>query len=43
MSIADSPHLGSLPKFWDEHRRVLIETPIRIAVIIIVALILRAV
>jgi moderate conductance mechanosensitive channel len=43
MHIPDSKHLGSLPKFWDEHRRVLIEIPIRIVVIIVVALILRAV
>jgi small conductance mechanosensitive channel len=43
MKIPESTHLGSLPKFWDEHRRVLIEIPIRIAVIIIVALLLRAV
>jgi moderate conductance mechanosensitive channel len=43
MDIPDSTHLSSLPKFWDEHRRVLIEIPIRIAVIIIVAFILRAV
>ncbi|MDT4917167.1 MAG: moderate conductance mechanosensitive channel, partial [Pseudonocardiales bacterium] len=43
MDIPDSKQLGSLPKFWDDHRRVLIEIPIRIVVIIIVALILRAV
>jgi moderate conductance mechanosensitive channel len=43
MDIPDSTQLGSLPKFWDEHRRVLIEIPIRIVVIVIVALILRAV
>jgi small conductance mechanosensitive channel len=33
----------SLPKFWDQHREVLIEIPIRIAVIIVIALIVQAV
>jgi small conductance mechanosensitive channel len=33
----------ALPKFWREHSEALIYTPIRIAVIVIVALIVRAV
>jgi small-conductance mechanosensitive channel len=33
----------ALPKFWHEHSKVLIETPIRIAVIIVVALVIRAI
>jgi small conductance mechanosensitive channel len=36
-------HSLSLPKFWDQHREVLIEIPIRIAVIIVIALIVQAV
>jgi small conductance mechanosensitive channel len=36
-------HPMSLPKFWHDHRKVLIETPIRIVVIIVVSLIVRAV
>jgi small-conductance mechanosensitive channel len=33
----------SLPRFWEEHQEVLIETPIRIVVIIIVGLLIRSV
>ncbi|HEX3337339.1 MAG TPA: mechanosensitive ion channel domain-containing protein [Jatrophihabitans sp.] len=35
-------HPVSLPKFWDDHRTVLIEIPIRIVVIIVIALIAQA-
>jgi small conductance mechanosensitive channel len=42
MSI-ESTRLSSLPKFWDEHSKVLIEIPIRIVVIIVVAWVLRAI
>jgi small-conductance mechanosensitive channel len=38
-----STYIVALPKFWQEHSKVLIETPIRIVVIILVALIFRAV
>jgi small-conductance mechanosensitive channel len=41
-SVIASGHVMSLPKFVHDHSTVLIETPIRIVVIIIVALILRA-
>ncbi|MCW2594495.1 MAG: moderate conductance mechanosensitive channel [Pseudonocardiales bacterium] len=41
MSIAASGPVISLPKFIEDHSTVLIESPIRIAVIILVALILR--
>lgn len=40
--ITDSLTAVALPKFWQDHRTVLIETPIRIAVIIIVGLVIRA-
>jgi small-conductance mechanosensitive channel len=43
MSTPESARLSSLPKFWQDHSKVLIETPIRIVVIILVALIIRAV
>jgi small conductance mechanosensitive channel len=33
----------ALPKFWNDHKTVLIETPIRILVIILVSLIIRAI
>lgn len=33
----------ALPKFWHDHSKVLIETPIRIVVIIVVALVMRSV
>src|SRR3954471_21549312 len=35
--------LMALPKFWSEHSEALIVTPIRIAVIILVSLLIRAV
>ncbi len=43
MSSTQSTQLSALPKFWHEHSKVLIEIPIRIVVIILVSLILRAV
>ncbi|GAB2477714.1 mechanosensitive ion channel [Jatrophihabitans fulvus] len=33
----------ALPKFWEDHQQVLIETPIRIVVIILVGFVIRAV
>jgi small-conductance mechanosensitive channel len=43
LATADAMHLVALPKFWHDHRTVLIEIPIRIVAIIIVALIIRAI
>src|SRR4051794_37103982 len=43
MSSIESMRLAALPKFWHDHSKVLIEIPIRIVVIILVALILRAI
>ncbi|MDT4940580.1 MAG: moderate conductance mechanosensitive channel, partial [Pseudonocardiales bacterium] len=43
MSSAESIDLVALPKFWEDHKKVLIEIPIRVLAIIIVALIIRAV
>jgi small conductance mechanosensitive channel len=42
MDVLSEGGLSSLPKYLDEHRRVFIEIPIRIVVIIVVALIIRA-
>lgn len=36
-------HHFALPKFWHDHSKVLIETPIRIVVIVVVALLIRAI
>jgi small-conductance mechanosensitive channel len=38
-----SLHLATLPKFWSDHEKVLIEIPIRILAIIIVSLLVRAI
>jgi len=38
-----TPSLVALPEFWREHSQALIETPIRIAAIILVSLLVRAV
>jgi moderate conductance mechanosensitive channel len=43
MSTTESLQLTALPDFWDKHKEVLIEIPIRIASIILVSLIIRAV
>ncbi|HZC69199.1 MAG TPA: mechanosensitive ion channel domain-containing protein [Jatrophihabitans sp.] len=43
MRTTDSMEFQTLPQFWQDHRQVLIETPIRIAAIILVALIIRAI
>jgi moderate conductance mechanosensitive channel len=43
MSTTASTSFSALPKFWHDHSKVLIEIPIRIVVIILVALIARAV
>jgi small-conductance mechanosensitive channel len=39
----EAAHLVALPKFWHDHRTVLIEIPIRIAAIIVVSLIIQAI
>jgi moderate conductance mechanosensitive channel len=39
----EAAHLAALPKFWHDHRTVLIEIPIRIAAIIVVSLIIQAI
>lgn len=43
MSTSESIDLAALPKFWDDHKEVLIETPIRIVAIILISLIFRAI
>jgi moderate conductance mechanosensitive channel len=43
MSTSDPIDLTALPKFWDDHKEVLIETPIRIVSIILISLIFRAI
>jgi small-conductance mechanosensitive channel len=43
MSSPEATRLSALPQFWHDHGKVLIEIPIRIVVIILVALIIRAV
>ena len=43
MSAVESIDLVALPKFWEDHKKVLIEIPIRVVAIIVVALIIRAV
>jgi small conductance mechanosensitive channel len=43
VSSSEPTDLIALPKFWHEHSKVLIETPIRIVVIIVVALVIRAI
>jgi len=43
MSAVDSIDYVALPKFWEDHREVLIWIPIRVVSIIIVALIIRAI
>jgi small conductance mechanosensitive channel len=43
MSTSESIDLTALPEFWSDHKDVLIETPIRIVVIILVSLIVRAI
>jgi small conductance mechanosensitive channel len=43
MSAVASFDLVALPKFWEDHKKVLIEIPIRVLAIIVVALIIRAV
>jgi small conductance mechanosensitive channel len=42
-STDDSLNVTALPKFWRDHKTVLIEEPIRILAIILIALIIRAV
>jgi small conductance mechanosensitive channel len=43
MSAVESFDFVALPQFWEDHKKVLIETPIRVVVIILVALVIRAV
>jgi small conductance mechanosensitive channel len=43
MSAVESIDLVALPKFWEDHKKVLIEIPIRVVAIIIIALIIRAI
>jgi small conductance mechanosensitive channel len=43
MRAVESFDFVALPQFWEDHKKVLIETPIRVVVIILVALIIRAV
>jgi small-conductance mechanosensitive channel len=43
MSTSESIELIALPKFWHDHRQVLIESPIRIVAIILISLIIRAI
>ena len=43
MSAVETLDYVALPKFWEDHKKVLIEIPIRVVAIIIVALILRAI
>jgi small-conductance mechanosensitive channel len=43
MSSVESLDLVALPKFWEDHKKVLIEIPIRVVAIIVIALILRAI
>lgn len=43
MGTTDSLSAVALPKFWEDHEEALIQTPIRIVVIIVVGLIFRAV
>jgi small conductance mechanosensitive channel len=43
MSTTEATRLMALPKFWHEHSKVLIETPIRVVAIIVVSLVIRAV
>jgi small conductance mechanosensitive channel len=43
VSTSESIDVEALPKFWQDHEEVLIQTPIRIAAIILVSLIVRAV
>ncbi|WP_460605751.1 mechanosensitive ion channel family protein [Jatrophihabitans fulvus] len=42
-SAGGADTLIALPKFWEDHQQVLIETPIRIVVIILVGFVIRAV
>jgi small-conductance mechanosensitive channel len=42
-SGTESMHLAALPKFWRDHKTVLIEIPIRIVAIILVSLLIRAI
>jgi small-conductance mechanosensitive channel len=42
MSSTEATRLTALPTFWRDHSKVLIEIPIRIVVIILVALVIRA-
>jgi small conductance mechanosensitive channel len=43
MSAVETIDLVALPKFWEDHKKVLIEIPIRVVAIIVVALIIRAI
>src|SRR5947207_3116432 len=43
MSTTESIDLVALPKFWDAHKEVLIQAPIRIVSIILISLIIRAI
>ena len=43
MSAGDDFGLVALPQFWEDHKKVLIEIPIRVVAIILVALIIRAI
>ena len=42
-TAASTNYAVELPQFWSDHEKVLIETPIRILVIILVSLIIRAI
>ena len=43
MSAVESLDFVALPQFWEDHKKVLIEIPIRVLAIIVVALIFRAI
>src|SRR4051812_39236054 len=43
MSAVEPIDLVALPKFWEDHKKVLIEIPIRVVAIILVALIFRTI
>src|SRR3954447_12196688 len=43
MSAVETLDFVALPQFWEDHKKVLIEIPIRVVAIIVVSLILRAI
>jgi moderate conductance mechanosensitive channel len=43
MSAVETLDFVALPQFWEDHKKVLIEIPIRVVAIIVVALIFRAI